>query len=351
MARLLLPAMAASLLLLLALALLAPAVARRAPRAAGAVLAAPPALLALAFAARIPVVAGGEAWLERWPWVSPLGIDAAFRLDGLSLLFACLVTGIGALVVLYAAAYLADPPRRGRFLGLLLAFMAAMLGLVLADDVFVLFVFWELTTLTSYLLIGFEGERAAARRAALQGLLVTGAGGLALLAGLVLLVEAAGTSAIPELLARGDRVRAHALYGPILALVLLGAFTKSAQVPFHYWLPGAMQAPTPVSAYLHSATMVKAGVYLLARLSPLLVRAPFFRLMRRGDAPTWLFLMAVGFLALGYVMDDLLGRGQFVPEIFTIALEETAELIGALLFLASLVLNARRPLTRRLETL
>jgi len=270
MARLLLPAMAASLLLLLALALLAPAVARRAPRAAGAVLAAPPALLALAFAARIPVVAGGEAWLERWPWVSPLGIDAAFRLDGLSLLFACLVTGIGALVVLYAAAYLADPPRRGRFLGLLLAFMAAMLGLVLADDVFVLFVFWELTTLTSYLLIGFEGERAAARRAALQGLLVTGAGGLALLAGLVLLVEAAGTSAIPELLARGDRVRAHALYGPILALVLLGAFTKSAQVPFHYWLPGAMQAPTPVSAYLHSATMVKAGVYLLARLSPAL---------------------------------------------------------------------------------
>jgi multicomponent Na+:H+ antiporter subunit A len=148
--------------------------------------------------------------------------------------------------------------------------MAAMLGVALADNALLLFVFWELTSLSSFILIGFEHERESARAAALQALLVTGAGGLALLAGLLLLGLAGGTLELSALLGQGDILRASPYYVPALILILLGAFTKSAQFPFHFWLPNAMEAPTPVSAYLHSATMVKAGVYLLARLSPAL---------------------------------------------------------------------------------
>jgi multicomponent Na+:H+ antiporter subunit A len=251
-------------------AALAPIVCRAAGRRAGGLLAAAPALLFAHFARLLDTVASGGAIEESWPWVAGLGVRLAFRLDGLSLLFALLVTGIGALVLVYGGGYLRGDPRLPRFYSATLFFMAAMLGLVLADDAIALFVFWELTSVSSYLLIGFDHEKEEARRSALQALLVTGAGGLALLAGLLLLGQVAGTLQLSALGARAAEIQAHALYLPALLLVLLGAFTKSAQFPFHFWLPGAMAAPSPVSAYLHSATMVKAGIYLLARLNPAL---------------------------------------------------------------------------------
>jgi multicomponent Na+:H+ antiporter subunit A len=194
----------------------------------------------------------------------------SFYLDGLSLLFALLITGIGVLVVAYSSAYLKDHRDLGRFYSYLLAFMSSMLGLVLSDNLITLFVFWELTGFSSYLLIGYDHEREAARKAALQALLVTGLGGLALLAGFLLLGNIGGTFSLSELLNNGVDIRSHPLYIPIFALVAVGAFTKSAQFPFHFWLPNAMEAPAPVSSYLHSATMVKAGIYLLARLSPIM---------------------------------------------------------------------------------
>ena len=230
----------------------------------------PPAALALIFAACLPTVAAGEAIRIAYDWVPSLDVRFSFLIDGLSLTFAILISGIGAFVALYSGSYLAGHPHLGRFYLYLALFMTAMLGLVLADNVITLFVFWELTTVVSYLLIGFDHASAKARRSALQALLVTGAGGLALLAGLILLGGVAGSFELSEIVGQGDAVRSHALYLPILVLVLLGAFTKSAQVPFHFWLPNAMAAPTPVSAYLHSATMVKAGIYLLARMHPAL---------------------------------------------------------------------------------
>ena len=237
--------------------------------ATGAALAAALALFAACLFA-LPGVAGGEPVGAAWPWAARLDVALAFRIDGLSMLFALLITGIGALVVPYAASYLAGHRSLARLQWTLLAFMLAMLGLVTADDVVLLFVFWELTTITSFLLVGFDHENPAARRAALQALVITGAGGLAMLAGLVMLGEIAGTYRLSEILASDVDFTAHAAYPVVLTLVLLGAFTKSAQFPFHFWLPGAMAAPTPVSAYLHSATMVKAGIYLLARMQPAL---------------------------------------------------------------------------------
>jgi multicomponent Na+:H+ antiporter subunit A len=208
--------------------------------------------------------------LVELPWAPSLGLSLSFNLDGLGLLFATLITGIGALVVLYASRYLDRHVHAGRFYASLLAFMGAMLGVVLSDNVLTLFVFWELTGFTSYLLIGFEHDRAAARGAAIQALIVTGAGGLALLAGGVLLVDVSGTTSLSAMAAQRMSLLTSPFYPAIVALVLLAAFTKSAQVPFHFWLPNAMEAPTPVSAYLHSATMVKAGVYLIARMTPLI---------------------------------------------------------------------------------
>ncbi|MDJ1006566.1 MAG: proton-conducting transporter membrane subunit [Paracoccaceae bacterium] len=231
-----------------------------------------PILFALAlfaaFLAALPTVSAGERLLWTIDWVPSLGIGFAFMVDGLSLTFALLISGIGTLVLLYSNSYLAGHPQYGRFALYLTSFMVAMLGLVLADDLIVLFVFWELTTITSYLLIGFSHETEKGRRNALQALFVTGAGALAFLAGLILLGFAAGTTRISDILAQGTAIHDHPLYLPILLLLLLGAFTKSAQVPFHFWLPNAMAAPTPVSAFLHSATMVKAGVYVMARVHP-----------------------------------------------------------------------------------
>jgi multicomponent K+:H+ antiporter subunit A len=208
----------------------------------------------------------------RWgvDWLPQLGIAFGFRMDGLAWLFAALICGIGVLIVLYAAYYLhADDPAP-RFFLFLLVFMGAMLGVVLADNLLLLAVFWELTSLASFLLIGYWRHRADAREGAKMALAITGGGGLALLAGLLLLGEIVGSYRLDDVLAAGDRIRAHSLYLPALVLVLAGAFAKSAQFPLHFWLPHAMAAPTPVSAYLHSATMVKAGVFLLARLYPAL---------------------------------------------------------------------------------
>ncbi|WP_320409361.1 hydrogen gas-evolving membrane-bound hydrogenase subunit E [Aureimonas sp. Leaf427] len=246
-------------------AILAPFMVRLFGRAAGWPLALLPAG---AFVLLFDGAGRAEALLFSAEWVPSLSIRLAFRLDGLSQGFALLVTGIGALLVLYAAGYLGRRPDLGRFLGFVFLFMGAMLGLVLADDLVTLAVFWELTSIASFLLIGFDHEREASRRGAIQALVITGGGGLALLAAAVLLGEGLGLRTLTEVLAAGDTIRDSALYGPLLALVLLAAFTKSAQVPFHVWLPNAMAAPTPVSAYLHSATMVKAGVYLLLRLHP-----------------------------------------------------------------------------------
>ncbi|MEO1092779.1 MAG: hydrogen gas-evolving membrane-bound hydrogenase subunit E [Pseudomonadota bacterium] len=222
------------------------------------------------FCTALPPVAAGETFRFVWPWIPALGIDLSFVVDGLALTFALLITGIGALVLLYTAAYFQKHPGLWRLLTLLGLFELSMLGLVLADNLIVMFVFWELTTITSFLLVGFDHDKADARAKALQALLVTAAGGLVLLAGLILLGALAGTYEASALPALGDMTRGDPMYVVVFALVFVGAMTKSALIPFHFWLPNAMAAPTPVSAYLHSATMVKAGIYLLARLMPAL---------------------------------------------------------------------------------
>ena len=227
-------------------------------------------LVTLWLAFQAPAVAAGSAVVFTTEWVPRLNLDIAFRVDGLAMLFGLLIGGIGALVILYSFSYFKGHTDHARLHWLLLAFMLAMLGLVMADNILLLFVFWELTTITSFLLVGFDHKNGKARDSALQALIITGGGGLALLAGLVLLGEAAGTYLLSEIVATGGALAEHPHYGAILTLVLIGAFTKSAQFPFHFWLPNAMAAPTPVSAYLHSATMVKAGIYLMARLHPAL---------------------------------------------------------------------------------
>ncbi len=263
---------------LLALAFLAAAATRPLllwlPRHGSLAVAAMPAALFLAFALPGAVAPG----LQSIAWVPSLGVTLALRLDGFSRLFALLITGIGTLVVLYAGAYFADrpKPRGASFTALILLFMAAMLGCVLSDSLIGLYLFWELTSLVSFLLIGFDSEKPEARRAALQSLIVTAGGGLALFAGILLIGVALGSFSLSAIAARGPELAASPLAPAILALVLLGAFTKSAQVPFHFWLPNAMAAPSPASAYLHSATMVKLGVYLLARLDQPFSAMPAF---------------------------------------------------------------------------
>ncbi len=251
------------------LAFLAPLVHRLTRPVSGVVLALLPAGLFVYFLGFLPGVAGGETFREATPWIETWGVQLSFYLDGLSLVFALLISGIGAFIIFYTGGYLKGHAHHGRFFGFLLAFMGSMLGLVLADNLITLFVFWELTSVTSFLLIGFDHNRPAARRAAIQALVVTAGGGLAMLAGFVLLGSVAGTMEMSEILAQGS-IAESSLYVPIFILVMAGAFTKSAQVPFHFWLPNAMEAPTPVSAYLHSATMVKAGIYLMARFHPVL---------------------------------------------------------------------------------
>ena len=230
----------------------------------------------------LPSVMEGGRFLFTLPWVPSLGVGADFYVDGLSHTFALLISGIGFFIVLYAGGYLKGHEHLGRFFSFILMFMGAMLGLVLADDIITLFVYWELTSITSFLLIGFNHGAERSRRAAIQALIVTAGGGLLLLAGLVLMAITTGTLSLSEMATMAPAIKASALYVPILLLILGGAFTKSAQFPFHFWLPNAMEAPTPVSAYLHSATMVKAGVYLVMRLNPTL-----------GDTVLWSTILPI----------------------------------------------------------
>ncbi len=219
----------------------------------------------------LSVTTGGGAVTEQVSWVAALGLNIDFRLDAFAALMVGLIGGIGVLVFVYAWRYFGEREGLGRFAAHLVVFAGSMFGLVTADNLLLLFLFWELTSITSYLLIGFEDKSAAARAAALQALLVTGAGGLAMLAGIVVVAQEGGTYLLSRILT-DPPATGRAAAG--LGLILVGAFSKSAQAPFHFWLPGAMSAPTPVSAYLHSATMVKAGIYLIARLAP--VFAPLF---------------------------------------------------------------------------
>ncbi len=218
----------------------------------------------------IPEIAGGGFVYAGFDWVASYGLRFSFFIDGLSLTFGLLISGIGTFIVLYSGAYLEGHHHQGRFFAFILMFMGSMLGLVFADNMITLFAFWELTSITSFLLIGFDNVREASRRAAIQALVITGGGGLAMLAGLIMLQQLSGQWNISGLFQYAGVIAEQELYLPILLLILAGAFTKSAQFPFHFWLPNAMEAPTPVSAFLHSATMVKAGVYLLARFNPIL---------------------------------------------------------------------------------
>jgi len=245
---------------------------RRVPsRWLGWLLAAAPASAFGLLLIQSPAILAGQTASWAMPWMPSLDLNFSLRLDGLSLLFALLVSGIGVLVLVYAGYYFAkDSKEDARFFAYLMLFMTSMLGLVLAGDVISLFVFWEGTSITSFLLVAYKYKDDEARRSAFRALFITGGGGIAMLAGLLLTAQSAGGTDFATITASGDVLRADALYAVMFGLVALGALTKSAQAPAHFWLPGAMSAPTPASAYLHSATMVKAGIYLLARLHPAL---------------------------------------------------------------------------------
>lgn len=267
----------------------------------------------------LPTIAAGEIVRTSLPWFPGLNVHLSFYMDGLSLTFGLLIAGIGAIILVYTGGYLRGHRQLGRVYAYLIAFLASMLGVVFADNVLTLFVFWELTSLTSYFLIGINHEEERARSAALQALLVTGGGGLALLAGFICLGLVSGTFELSQMGSQRDAIIEHAMYVPVLLLILLGAFTKSAQFPFHFWLPNAMEAPTPVSAYLHSATMVKAGVYLLARLSPLL-----------GDTTAWSVLVC-GFGAVTFLAGAALAIGQ--NDLKRILAYTTVSILGGLTLL------------------
>jgi multicomponent Na+:H+ antiporter subunit A len=270
----------------------------------------------------VPRVMAGQELLLSWSWVPSLGVQFSLMVDGLSLLFGLIITLIGALVILYAGAYLSGHPQLNLFYGYIFLFMVSMLGVVFSTNLITLFVFWELTSVSSYLLIGFYHEKETSRKAALQALLVTGSGGLILLAGFLILGTSAGSYEFASLVAQAEMIQAHELYGVVLILVLIGAFTKSAQFPFHFWLPNAMEAPAPVSAYLHSATMVKAGIFLLARLSPVL-----------GGTPLWsVIILTVGVVTM--LLAAWMALGQ--TDLKRILAYSTVSVLGMLVFLIGL---------------
>ncbi|MGO1816622.1 MAG: proton-conducting transporter transmembrane domain-containing protein [Sphingobacterium sp.] len=270
----------------------------------------------------VPSVSEGLVFFQQTDWVPSLGVNFNFQLDGLGLLFSLLITGIGAGIFFYARAYLKGHPYFDRFFGYLLFFMSAMLGLVLSDNIFLLFIFWELTSISSFFLIGFNNDQEASRKSALTALSITGMGGFFLLAGLVLIGNMVGTYQISELIQHRDIILEHPQYPLALCLLFLGAFTKSAQFPFHFWLPGAMKAPTPVSAYLHSATMVKAGIYILARFFPIL-----------GATELWSYtLMGVG----GFTMLYAAVHSLFRLDLKGILAYSTIAALGMLVFLLGL---------------
>jgi len=281
-----------------------------------------PALLFCYFAIHIPAISNGDMLFESNQWVPSLAINLDFRLDGLSLLFSLLITGIGALIFMYASSYLKGHQYLDRFYGYLCLFMSAMLGLVLSDNILLIFIFWELTSISSFFLIGFNNENSDSRKSALTALAITGLGGFFLLAGLIIISQITGTYSITELIDASDVIKNHHLYPVVLALVFMGAFTKSAQFPFHFWLPAAMKAPTPVSAYLHSATMVKAGIFLLARFTPIL-----------GATPGWSYtLMVVG----GFTMLYAGFHALFKTDLKGVLAYSTISVLGVLTFLIGL---------------
>jgi len=267
----------------------------------------------------IPKIASGASFVQQIEWVPTLGVNFDFRLDGLSMLFMLLITGIGTGIFFYARTYLKGHPYFDRFFGYLFLFMTAMMGLVLSDNMLLLFIFWELTSISSFFLIGFNNDNKDSRKSAMTALTITGMGGFFLLAGLILLGNVAGTYQISELIQYKDRIINNEFYPLILLFIFLGAFTKSAQFPFHFWLPGAMKAPTPVSAYLHSATMVKAGIYLLARFFPSL-----------GGTDLWSYpLMIVG----GFTMLYAAIHSLFRIDLKSILAYTTISALGILVFL------------------
>ncbi|MGE8571730.1 MAG: monovalent cation/H+ antiporter subunit A [Acinetobacter amyesii] len=221
-------------------------------------------------------VFNGKTVIQTWPWLTQVGIDFSFRLDALGLLFSLLITGIGTLIYIYAYYYLSPKNSLSKLYVLLMLFMAAMLGISLSNNLILLLIFWELTSISSFLLVGYWSNYDAAQRGSRMALTITGMGGLCMLGGFVLLAQITGTYQIDQILTMSSQIQQHSLFVPTLLLILMGAFTKSAQFPFHFWLPNAMAAPTPVSAYLHSATMVKAGIFLLARLLPIFAGAALY---------------------------------------------------------------------------
>ncbi len=221
-------------------------------------------------------VFNGKTIIQTWPWLTQVGIDFSFRLDALGLLFSLLITGIGTLIYIYAYYYLSPKNSLSKLYVLLMLFMAAMLGISLSNNLILLLIFWELTSISSFLLVGYWSNYDAAQRGSRMALTITGMGGLCMLGGFVLLAQITGTYQIDQILTMSSQIQQHPLFVPTLLLILMGAFTKSAQFPFHFWLPNAMAAPTPVSAYLHSATMVKAGIFLLARLLPIFAGAALY---------------------------------------------------------------------------
>jgi multicomponent Na+:H+ antiporter subunit A len=313
-------ATAATILLLLIISPFAPTLNRLLKERAAAFFALVPLVVFIQFL--LQALQGSPVQALSVPWVPGLGLAFSLRLDGLSILMGMLISGIGVLVILYGGSYLHGHPGLGKFYAFIFLFMASMLGLVVAANAILLFVFWELTSITSFFLIGFENQRLAARAAAWQALLVTGAGGLSLLAGLVLLGLAAGSFELSDWVVASSAILAHPNVVPAFLLILLGAMTKSAQFPFHFWLPNAMEAPTPVSAYLHSATMVKAGVYLLARLFPVLSVLPLW-----NTVLPWIGLATM-------LAGNLLALGQ--RDLKRLLAYTTVASLGALVFLLGL---------------
>ncbi len=278
-----------------------------------------PVGLFIYFLSQIGLISAGEIGYETYNWIPNFDVNLSFKLDGLSLLFSLMITGIGSLVFLYTAAYLKNHRYLDRFYGYLSLFMAAMLGLVLSDNLMSMFVFWELTSISSFFLIGFNNEAKDSRKSALIALGITGLGGLLLLGGAILLGHISGTYEISEMLNQQDLIHQHPYYVLAVILIFGAAFTKSAQFPFHFWLPGAMKAPTPVSTYLHSATMVKAGIYLLFRFSPVL-----------GDTELWhTTLICVGAITMLYSAIHIVFR----TDLKGILAYSTISALGILVFL------------------
>jgi multicomponent Na+:H+ antiporter subunit A len=281
-----------------------------------------PISLFIFFLINLSILKNGNYSVSHLSWIPSLGINLSFRLDGLSMLFSLMITGIGALVFIYTAYYLKGHTYLDRFYGYLSMFMGSMLGVVLSDNLMTMFIFWELTSISSFFLIGFNNEDPASRKSAMTALGITGLGGLVMLVGFVLIGNASGTYSISELLVNPEVLKNHPSYSWIIALVFVGAFTKSAQFPFHFWLPAAMKAPTPVSTYLHSATMVKAGIFLLARFTPIL-----------GDTFWWnTTLITIGAITMLYAAIHALFR----VDLKSILAYSTISALGILVFLIGL---------------